>query len=56
VLNLEAVESLKLKELTVIGIKGYEGNIFSSGLKTVGIWKEEEDRESLEESVLKSLK
>ena len=55
-LNLEEVESLKLKELTVIGIKGYEGNIFSSGIKTVGLWKEEDDRESLQESVVRSLK
>ena len=55
-LNLEELESLNLKELTVIGIKGYEGDIFSSVLKTVGIWKKEDDRESLQELVLKSLK
>lgn len=46
---------MKLKQLTVKGIKRYEGNIYASGSKTVGLWVGEDDRERLEESVLISL-
>lgn len=46
---------MKLKQLTVKGIKGYEGNIYASGRKTVGVWVGEDDRERLQDSVLISL-
>jgi hypothetical protein len=55
VLNLDEVERLKLKQLTVKGIKGYEGNNFASGGKTLGLWAEENDGERLQESVVRSL-